>query len=320
MKSTHYIIGIDGGGTKTHGVLFNSEGKTICESNTKGSNLDTYENKGSLRILDLLKNLCDKSKIEFANLSAVGIGVAGISNKYQRDNLLNEIDKFNLSKKSLVLSDAESAYKLLCPNGVGVLVLIGTGIICIGRKNGHNTLKVAGKGNENGDVGSGYWIGKRIIKSLILKQNIINIDKEITELNKMVLKKLNIENLSLLDKIDNPILKIASIAEDVIEFASRGNDLALSVIQEGTTYVADYITFIYNELRLNKNNVIIAAHGSIISNKFYRRVLHEALQFEFSNIHWVFTNLSSAYGAGLIAAQYKNIDISLNKIKNWNEK
>ena len=136
----------------------------------------------------------------------------------------------------------------------------------------------------------------------------------------MVLKKLNIENLSLLDKIDNPILKIDSIAEDVIEFASRGNDLALSVIQEGTTYVADYITFIYNELRLNKNNVIIAAHGSIISNKFYRRVLHEALQFEFSNIHWVFTNLSSAYGAGLIAAQYKNIDISLNKIKNWNEK
>ena len=38
MNNNVYILGIDGGGTNTRGVIFNSEGKLLVELNDSGSN------------------------------------------------------------------------------------------------------------------------------------------------------------------------------------------------------------------------------------------------------------------------------------------
>ena len=48
-----------------------------------------------------------------------------------------------IGDKSLILSDTESAYQLLCPKGHGVLVSIGTGIVCMGRNENKNSKHFA---------------------------------------------------------------------------------------------------------------------------------------------------------------------------------
>ena len=55
-------------------------------------------------------------------------------------------------------------------------------------------------------------------------------------------------------------------------------------------------------LDFDKDNVIIGCNGSIIANNFYRRMLDEALQFDFQKIHWVFSKKPIAFGAGYIAS------------------
>ena len=62
------------------------------------------------------------------------------------------------------------------------------------------------------------------------------------------------------------------------------------------------------------SNLILSANGSIIKNDFYRRLLNESLQFEFKSIKWIIYDLSPAYGAGLISAQYNQIDVSIKDI------
>ena len=318
MRHEKYIIGIDGGGTKTHAVLFNNNGVTLNEIVDHGSSLSVYKKEGVKVISKILKKLTTASNINLENISAIGIGIAGISDKNHRDILLNELDNLNISKNALVLSDLESAFELLCPTGVGVIVCIGTGIICYGKNSKDISLRIAGNGHNKGDCGSGFWIGKKSIKHILLNQSIVSVDKELLEIQDAIKNKLNIPNLEYLNDIvedDNKVVfNIASLAPEILKLAEEGNDIALSIIQEATTYVADYIINIFNELDINKNNVLISGHGSIIKNNFYRKLLNEALQFDLKNIKWIFSHISSAYGAGLIASKYKGINISIDEI------
>ena len=59
---------------------------------------------------------------------------------------------------------------------------------------------------------------------------------------------------------------------------------------------------------------MIAGHGSIIKNNFYRKLLNDALQFDLKNIRWVFSDLSTAYISGIISANCRNIRVSLNDV------
>jgi len=110
------------------------------------------------------------------------------------------------------------------------------------------------------------------------------------------------------------VYKTALISKDIICLAENGNDIALSVLQEGTRHVGDYIIYLVDEMNFNKENVIIAGNGSIIKNDFYRSLITDSLKFDFNNINWIFSDIPCSFSAGVLAAQGKNIDISLNKI------
>ena len=70
---------------------------------------------------------------------------------------------------------------------------------------------------------------------------------------------------------------------------------------------------------MKSNETIISINGSIIKNNFYRQLLEEALQFDFKHIHWVSSSLNPAYGAGLLAASYKDIKVSTKQILEKNK-
>ena len=313
-----YIIGIDGGATNSTGILFSTNGQTINRVNTLGTNVSIYKNLAIDRIKNILYRLTQNSKINLEDISAFGIGVAGISDLNQRELLLKELDRLKIASKTLVISDLEAAYRLLCPTNQGIFISIGTGIVGMGRSK-DKVIKIAGKGHENGDLGSGYWIGKQVIKNLLLNFNLINVDEELSDIYSVVKRKLKISDYDSLNKMllenDNVISDVASLARNVIDIAEKGNDLALSIIQEATTYVADYLIYMFDNLEFDKSDVIIGCNGSVIKNEFYRKLLSEALQFEFKNIHWVFSDLSAAYGSGLIAASYKNMKVSIKDLK-----
>ena len=318
MNNSTYIIGIDGGGSSTEGIIFNSNGKPLAKSIIEGTNLYVYKEEAVKSILKLIDKLTQKIKINYVDITAIGLGMSGVSDLSIRDLLLRELDKIGVGDKSLVISDIETAYQLLCPKGHGILISIGTGIVCMGRNEKGKSIKVAGKGFDKGDIGSGYWIGKKIINYILLNQSILSIDDDMNEVFDMVKKKLNVPTIDLLNSaFENEgdiVYKTASLAEEVIQLASSGNDIALAVLQEATTNVSDYIIYLIDEIEYEKNNIIISAHGSVIKNNFYRNLLNDALQFELSNIHWVLSDISTAYIAGIISAKCRNIEITINDV------
>lgn len=318
MNDNVYILGIDGGGTNTRGVIFNNEGKILVELNDGGSNLYVYKEKGVKIIIDMVKNLAKKINIDVSDISALGFGLSGISDIHNRELLLKELDKNRISKNSLILSDTEAAYQLLCPTGQGLLLSVGTGIVCLAKDENGKIIKVAGNGFDKGDIGSGYWIGKKIINKILFNQELLTVNDDIIEIHDCIKDELEIENINLVEEAFSNqaelVYKTACISKDIIHLANNGNDIALSVLQEGTRHIGDYIIHLVDEMNFNRKNIIIAGNGSIIKNDFYRSLITDSLKFDFDNINWVFSDIPCSFSAGVLAAQGKNINISLNKI------
>ena len=312
------IIGIDGGGTKTTCILFDSKGFAIDTIYDKGSNIYVFKDKGIQIILNIIRYILDKNKFNYSDISAFGIGIAGISDLDSREILLKELDRRNITKRTLLLSDMEAAYKILCPKNTGILINIGTGIICFARNGEGKNIKEAGNGHDKGDLGSGYWLGKEIFSKLILNEGTAIEDKDLNQIFEVIKTKFKVSTFRELYKYieDNSDIfpHLASLGEDVIDLAESGNDIALAIVQEGTRYVSEYIKSIAEKLKVINSDVILSINGSIIENKFYRNLLAESLQYDFNKIHWVSSMLSPAYGAGIMAANYQKINLDLSDI------
>ena len=313
------FIGIDGGATKTKGVLFDIKGNTLATSISKGSNLTIYHNKAVKRICDLIEDLIHQSNINFESIKCIGLGIAGSSNEDVRDLLFKELDRIKLSEKTLLTNDAEAAYQICCPKNEGLLITVGTGVICIGKNKADELFRAAGKGHYSGDIGSGFWIGYQTIVKLSMNDDIcINNPIDSKELLNIIYQKLEIKNLDVdLEEViqsSERVRKIASLSKEIINLASNNNEVALSIIQQATMAIADYIIELLDELNYKSKNLILAINGSVIKNKFFRQSLHDTLQFNFKKIKWITSRISPAYGAAILAAKYKNINIKLSDI------
>ena len=109
---------------------------------------------------------------------------------------------------------------------------------------------------------------------------------------------------------------VASLSTEIINLAANQNEVALSIVQEATTSVADYILELTNKLDYKSKKLNMAINGSIIKNNFFRKALYDALQFDFEELSWIASKISPAYGAAILAAKYKNINIELSEIIN----
>ena len=319
MKKSELIIGIDGGGTKTSCILFDTEGNIIDRIIKEGSNLYVFKENGVNILLSAINKILQKNKLNIDDINAYGIAVAGISDQNQKDLLLKELDRIKITSKTILLSDVEAAYRILCPKQQGLLVNIGTGIICFAKDDNGKIIKEAGNGFDKGDIGSGYWLGKELFYRLILNEALVFEDDDLKQIFDASIDKFNVKNFremyQLIEQGDDIFSQLSSLGQDAIDLAMKGNDVALSIVQEGTRYVADYILNICERLdMINLSEIIIAINGNVIKNNFYRKMLNEALQFDFKKIHWVSSDIDSAIGAGILASNYKGIDISLKTI------
>ena len=127
----------------------------------------------------------------------------------------------------------------------------------------------------------------------------------------------NIKKLfALFEEEEDIYMNLSIIAKITLDLAKKGNDIALSIVQEGTRFVGEYIISLADTLNYSNSNLLLAANGSVIKDEFYRKLLNDSLQFDFKNINWVISDLSPAYGAGLLSAQFNNISISVKDIIN----
>lgn len=172
MDNSSYILGLDGGGTKTSAVLLSESalmhGEVRVLGRAVGGSINM--NGASTEIVQAhLEQLFQQINniLSLSRCAGIGIGTAGVTNTAQRDFL-----HFWLSRKGFtdhqihITGDEIVAMEGAFGGGDGILVISGTGSIAYGKRDGRIT-RTGGWGYLVGDEGSGYAIGIGILRSVL---------------------------------------------------------------------------------------------------------------------------------------------------------
>jgi N-acetylglucosamine kinase-like BadF-type ATPase len=107
--SMKYLIGVDGGGTKTEASAYDSTGKVIATSTKGFANLLNNEEIALNNIVSSIKEITDKLGTE--ELKGVYLGIAG-SEVGENSKIISDTIKREFKIDCIVMNDAEIALKM----------------------------------------------------------------------------------------------------------------------------------------------------------------------------------------------------------------
>lgn len=280
-----YLIGLDGGGTKTKCVVTDFQFNKLYECVGGASNfLIIGTEKVSETIFSLIKESVDNLKINYDEISAVLIGTTGAGRIEDANKLKNDFTEFTKSKgielKFFVESDARIALEGAFSGKPGSLLIAGTGSIIFGKDKSGNIYRVGGFGKLIGDEGSGLVIGRKGLQA-VSKFFDGRIDK--TLLADFLKNEFNIsDGASLISAIYRNNFDIASFAPNVIQAAQQNDFEASKICEDETDELILHVKAMYN--LLNERIMKLSLVGGIIStdnfySNLFKKKLNEQLPF-----------------------------------------
>jgi len=305
-----FLIGIDGGGTKTHAVLTNLDGEKLFERFAGPSNfLILGTEKVSETILELIDSCKNHANISYKDISAVLLGTTGAGRRSDAELLENAFQSF-LNQKSIptinfhVESDARIALEGAFAGKPGSILIAGTGSIMFGKDQKGNIHRVGGFGRFIGDEGSGYSIGKRALTAIAKSYD---GRSEKTILSDLINEKFGIPSSEkLITEVYKNNFDIASAAPLVLYAADMGDNAAIKIIESETDELILHINAMQEKIK--EDHLDIAFIGGILSSKnFYSDLFTKKIKEQISNCRVKPPDYPPEYGAILMAQAYLKI-------------
>ncbi len=166
---TRYLIGIDGGGTKTEGILADAEGRMLarCQSGPSNPN-DVTLGVSADTLAGLARQLLQEGDVPTSASVSLFAGVAGALNHKEA---LTAALRERLSNTPVTAVGVDSDARILLTAGLGeadgACLICGTGSACFVRV-GETVTRIGGWGYLLDSGGNGYAIGRDAIEAALL--------------------------------------------------------------------------------------------------------------------------------------------------------
>ena len=264
-----FLIGIDGGGTKTKCVVTDLQLNKLFECFGGPSNFLIL---GTEKVSDTILNLIEQSKsalnFNYEDIAAVVLGTTGAGRRNDAELLENDFAKFIKDKpintcNFRVESDARAALEGAFSGKPGSILIAGTGSIMFGKDSAGAIHRVGGFGRFLGDEGSGFVLGKSGLTAVSK-----HFDGRGTEtlLTKLISEKLKISSSEILiTEVYKNNFDIASVAPLVIEAASKGDEICKNILEAQTDELVMHLASMAK--KINQPKLDVAFIGGLISSK-----------------------------------------------------
>jgi len=233
--STSYVIGIDAGGTKTVGLLADEDGNISTKARGGGANLVVH---GELAVEKVLYQIIEDLEAP-GPIAAICLGMAGVDRPEEKELMHGLMRRLGMRQTVHIVPDALVALVAGAPEGVGIVVVAGTGSIAYGVDPDGNTARSGGWGYLLGDEGSAFWLGHAAVR-----QGIRALDGRgpATTLFERISEKLDLAVPDGLVKwfYDQELSRhrVADLASIVEEAANEGDDTASSLLDQAAQHLA----------------------------------------------------------------------------------
>lgn len=295
-----YYLAVDGGGTKTEVLCADENGTVVGRGFSGATSLgSTTVGAASFNLREAVRQATETLGESFT-IKHLVVGLAGMDNIQEEElakqlfaNVLSNytIEKFTLINDSWIAlangSDKQNA----------LVLIAGTGSICIGKNEQGATARVSGMDYLLSDQGSGYEIGRKVMRAAVksydgrIKQSI---------LEELVCKHFSISSIAdLKQEVYNPVLnkiQVAELAPLCSHACEMGDEAAMNIIHHETDELYIMASTVIQKLAFAAEFDFVLS-GSVAKIDFIERKLLERIKETFPNMHCIVPEKSPVFGA-----------------------
>lgn len=257
-----YIIGVDGGNTKTDYFLFNTEGLFIdfLRAGTCSHEALSDSFLGSKREMKKVFDvLLGRNNLKPSDISFSVFGLAGCDIQSQKENLEKVISELGFIN-FIVCNDSVLGIKAY--SETGACSICGTGTVASGVGLDGNYLQVGGIGEIVGDEAGGRYLARRAIRKTF--DYLFRFGKK-SKINDIVMDELGIS--SKFDFMEAYVAKSRTInynriTKEVFDYANLNDEVCIDLLKEMADNLARSAGGVVMNLDLGDKPTIILA-GSV---------------------------------------------------------
>jgi len=294
-----FILGIDGGGTKTIAAAAGLEGKIITEIEFGSTNFKSigYENAKSnytKAIFEIVENLKQITGDKDPYFKSSCIGLAGLNTAYDRkmfnELILNDDVKpiINIDKVILV-NDTVIGLAAATMKKNRVIIIAGTGSNCYGINENGIEAKANGWDHILGDEGSGFSMGIHTLRAVIRAYDGRNPK---TLLTKTVFDFLQVKDIDELNMwtYDTPFSKdrFASLSLVLCNTAEMGDKVAIAILEKEAKEVILSVKTVVKKLKIeNKDFDLVFVGKNFRCKRYFTDIIMKKLKGLFPLINFL---------------------------------
>ena len=259
-----YILGVDGGNTKTDYFLFDNDG-TFVDFHRAGTCSheglkDSFE--GSYRVMkEVFDMFLSRNNLVPSDIKASVFGLAGVDTPYQKMRIEEVVSRLGFSNFKVV-NDSFLGIKAM--SQYGVCSICGTGTSSGGIDLDGNYLQVGGIGAIVGDEAGGRWLARRAIKHTF--DSMYRFGKK-SLLDEIVMNELEVTDKyylmeSISERLGSGKVNLDKLSKAVFECANLNDEAAIDILKEMANNLARSAGGCVVNLNLGEHPLVILA-GSV---------------------------------------------------------
>ncbi len=253
-----YVLGIDGGATKTTVALADQKGNILSK---EVGGLSSPRNIGIEATVDVIASLFPQEKI-----SSSFVALPGMEEEYsdKKDLLADMLKERGLSGKIVVGSDQLCAFRSTTTKEDGVVVIAGTGSVVRGWKEGRQFA--CGGWGYLADEGSAFYIGLDVFRAVTK-----DVDKRSkTAMRDIVFKEWSIScGREMQKKVYSDFKKFIPQMSLFADMAAKnGDSVAKEILQKGSRELLLSFWRVAQELQFKEDFDVVLSGGMFCSEEF----------------------------------------------------
>lgn len=216
-------LGVDGGGTKTGFALYDDDMRLVDSFELGTCHCGQVGFDGMQRVLE--EGLSEAIRRGLTEPYGIGLGICAYGGGEQTSRRMFEVVAHVAGNHPFELvNDVQAAHAASLGSKDGIVVIAGTGSVAYG-VHGEASMRCGGWDYQIGDEGSGYWMGKELVRAYSFQADGRSSKGPLYDIVKSELGLK--EDYDLIDYMRNVIgndrTKTASLSKLVSKAASKGD-------------------------------------------------------------------------------------------------
>ncbi len=230
------VLGIDGGGRKTHAAVADIDGTLLGVGQAGASNWEIVGLDAALvGIAEASDRALESAGIERGAVDAAVFGLAGLDWPADEEQMEQALDALGFGGRRRLVNDAFVALRAGCAQPWGVVIIAGTGTVAAGRDPAGREYRTLGLGRVFGDFGSEFDVSELAVRAVAGAYTGRGPSTMLTDLlcarsSEATTERL-LERISRADsRLRSP--EVANMAPVVLEATEAGDLVARQILEE----------------------------------------------------------------------------------------